>query len=88
MNETQSAIGTTNKDKGFEMGSIPTINAHRFPTQGEYLGRRVEVCFNYDAEAPLRGEIVRDDMEEPMRTIIKLDDGRYVLATECQYRPV
>lgn len=48
------------------MGGIPTINAHRFPKQGEYLGRRVEVCFNYDSVAPLRGEIVRDDMEEPM----------------------
>ncbi len=31
------------------------------------------------------GVIVRDDKEEPGEKIIKLDDGRYVLATECQY---
>jgi hypothetical protein len=33
------------------------------------------------------GTIVRDDNEPPWRTIIRLDDGRVVLASECQYSP-
>lgn len=33
-----------------------------------------------------RGVIVRDDDEPPYVTIIKLESGRYVLATECRYR--
>lgn len=47
-----------------------------------WVGLRVEVCFNYDTERCISGEIVRDDEV----TIIKLDDGRYVPSTECQYR--
>lgn len=53
-----------------------------------YLGKRVEVIFNYDTRHPIQGQIVRDDQEEPRFTIIKLDDGRYVLTTECQWRPL
>jgi hypothetical protein len=33
------------------------------------------------------GTIIRDDMEEPFRTIISLDDGRVILATECMHSP-
>ena len=54
-----------------------------FPKQGSYLGRRVRVCFNYDTDHTIAGEIVRDDAAG--LTIIKLDTGLYVLGTECQY---
>lgn len=49
------------------------------------MGKKVNVCFNYDTSKTISGIIVRDDIEEPGRTIIKLDDGRYVLGAECQY---
>jgi hypothetical protein len=61
------------------------VNVDSFPTQGEQLGRAVRVCFNYDTEQLVGGVVVRDDTEEPWRTIIRLDDGRHILATECQY---
>jgi hypothetical protein len=35
----------------------------------------------------LMGEVVRDDIEAPYIMIIRLDDGRHVLATECQWQP-
>ncbi|WP_260973634.1 hypothetical protein [Mycolicibacterium llatzerense] len=44
------------------------------------------MCFDLDTEATFGGEIVRDDAEPPGVTIIRLDDGRHVLSTECQYR--
>jgi hypothetical protein len=64
------------------MGLISLTN---FPKQGAWLGMRVEVCFNYDVSKTIFGTIVRDDTEEPGRMIIKLDDNRFVLSTECQY---
>ena len=67
------------------MGVINTIGFDRFPKQGENLNRKVEVCFNYDTSKTANGVIVREDIEEPRRTIIQLADGRYVLAGECQY---
>ncbi len=67
------------------MGVENNISASTFPRQGAFLHRAVEVCFNYDASQLIGGIIVRDDAEEPGRCIIRLDDGRYVLATECQY---
>lgn len=69
------------------MGAIASISANEFPRQGSNLGRRVNVCFHHDTEITVGGEIVRDDVEEPYRTIIRLDDGRHVLSTECQYTP-
>ncbi|OCB46683.1 hypothetical protein A5721_10855 [Mycobacterium vulneris] len=69
------------------MGAIDSVSQDRFPRQGSYLGRRVKVYFHYDTNATVGGEIVRDDVEEPYRTIIRLDDGRHVLSTECQYTP-
>lgn len=68
------------------MGCVRNVGYDEFPRQGGHLGRRVEVCFNYDATRTLGGEVVRDDAEEPGVEIIRLDDGRYVLTTECQYR--
>lgn len=51
-----------------------------------WLGRRVLVCFHRDTTKLIPGVIVRDDAEHPYITVISLDDGRYVLATECQYQ--
>lgn len=70
------------------MGLEKNVSFGRFPKQGSSLGKRVFVCFHYDATKFLEGEVVRDDSEEPGLTIIKLVDGRHVLSTECQYRPV
>lgn len=64
---------------------VSNIDYQQFPRQGLYLGWRVKVCFKYDLENRVMGTIVRDDIEEPFRTIIRLDDGRFVLSTECQY---
>lgn len=69
------------------MGVHANISAVRFPKQGSYIGRRVKVCFNYDSSRKFPAVCIRDDMEEPFLTIFHLDDGRAVLATECQYQP-
>lgn len=70
------------------MGCEQTISATQFPKQGDQWGRKVFVCFNYDTSQTFLGLVVRDDAEEPGRMIIKLDDGRHVLSTECQWSPV
>lgn len=67
------------------MGQSPLIGADKFPDQTEWVGRRVRVCFNYDTTRLIGGAFVRDDAFEPHVGIIKLDDGRHVLAEECQY---
>lgn len=73
------------------MGCVSTISYYNFPKQYDssykynHLGKRVEVCYHYDTNKKHTGVIVRDDREEPWQTIIYLDNGRYVLATECQY---
>lgn len=67
------------------MGVVANIKHDSFPQQGSYLGKRVNVCFHYDTENVVQGVCVRDDEGEPGKTIFQLDDGRYVLATECQY---
>lgn len=70
------------------MGNHKNITATKFPKQGTWLNRRVEVYFHYGKEGKAQGVIVRDDMEAPFETIIKLDDGRYVRAVECQYSSI
>ncbi len=69
------------------MGVIDGIGYARedFPTQGNLLNRRVLVAFRYDLEHLLDGTVVRDAVEAPFQTIIRLEDGRHVLATECQF---
>ena len=54
--------------------------------QSKFLHGRTQVLFR-DGDAELQGTILRDDVEEPFRTIIRLDDGRYILSTECLYAP-
>lgn len=56
-----------------------------FPMQGGFNGRRVTVRFLGNTNVTFVGEIVRFDVEDPFVTLIKLDDGRHVLATECLY---
>lgn len=68
------------------MGVVANIDYGKFPEQGSWKGVRCKVCFNYGRET-IGGVIVRDDREPPHRTIIQLDDGRFVLASECQYQP-
>lgn len=67
------------------MGVHANIDYDKFPRQSDWIGKRCEVCFNYDADRRLDAECVRDDREAPHLTIFKLADGRYVTATECQY---
>jgi hypothetical protein len=69
------------------MGVEEAITADRFPAQSTHVGTRVQVCFHYDTTRLVGGTIVRDDTEEPGKMIIRLDDGRHVLASECLWRP-
>lgn len=69
------------------MGCVENITAKTSPEQDEWLGKRTLVCFHYDPSAMIGGVIVRRDGEAPFKTIIKLDDGRYVLTTECMHSP-
>ena len=67
------------------MGIIENIDIESFPKQSAYVGEGVKVWFRLKADEFMYGTIVRDDLEEPHLTIIKLEDDRYVLSTECQY---
>ena len=67
------------------MGVHPNINFGNFPQQGPNLGRRAKVYFHYTTSQEILGTIVRDDIQDPGRSIIHLDDGRLVLTTECQF---
>lgn len=49
-----------------------------------YAGRRVEVVFDYDLDHRIGGEVVVDPPNAPLT--IRLDDGRHVLSTQCQFR--
>lgn len=76
------------------MGSVKNITFDKFPKQAdenyEYpkIGKRVKVCYHYDTSKYHYGTIVRHDIEEPFETIIKLDNGRYLRAVECQYTEI
>lgn len=74
------------------MGIENKIDINNFPKQYSVkesstggIGRKVEVCFNYQSDKIIEGVIIRDDCEVPYRKIIRLNDGRVILATECQY---
>lgn len=71
------------------MGVVDNIDFYSFPRQKTEgfckVGDRVSVCYKYDTSRCHEGVIVRGDMEAPGETIIKLDNGRYLRATECQY---
>ena len=65
------------------MGCVSTISYDKFPEQ-HAVGSRVKVCYHYDISKTHLGTIVRDDLEKPYETIIKLDNGRHLRGTECQ----
>jgi len=67
------------------MGIKETIDYESFPKQGDWVGKRTTVCFKYDTTHTIGGVFVREDIEEPGISIIKLDDGRYLLTTECMH---
>ena len=63
--------------------------AGSYPAQyDDDIGKRVEVIFHYNVQNPVYGTIMRSDSVEPFHTIILLDDGRLVIASQsdCQYR--
>lgn len=66
------------------MGVVKNIDYNHYPLQSN-VGKRVKVCYGYDPSKYHYGIIVRNDIEEPGETIIKLDNGRYLRAAECQY---
>ena len=69
------------------MGVVLNIGATKFPEQDpEKQQKRVAVRFRDNSGVDVLGTIVRSDAEEPYQTIIKLDDGRYILDSECMYR--
>lgn len=68
------------------MGCASNVGYNKFPKQGTFLGKKTKVCFFYETDY-LKGVVVRDDAEAPFLTIIRLDDGRYIMSTECQYAP-
>jgi len=68
------------------MGCHENISTEKFPKQGPFFNQRVQVCFNYDTSKTVDRKIVRDDVEDPHKTIIKLNNGNYVLSSECQYQ--
>lgn len=70
------------------MGCVPTITFSGYPRQTEKVGKRVVVVFHYDTANQVGAKILRDDAEDPGRTIIQTDDGRFLLSTECQFMMV
>ena len=68
------------------MGYVESIDYESFPKQGDWLGKRTTVCFKFDTFHQIGGEFVRDDSEAPGVCIIRLDDGRFVLASECMHK--
>ena len=43
------------------------------------------VAFHDDTAAAVPGETVRDDVEAPHETVIRLDDGRVVRGAACRW---
>ncbi len=70
------------------MGTHANITSSKFPKQGNMLNKRVEFCFHFEESKVIEGVVMRDDMEEPFRRIVHLDDGQLVLDSECQLRPI
>lgn len=68
------------------MGCVKNISADSYPAQGEFLGRDVEVCFDYDVSCVIKGKVIREDVEEPGLMLIQLENGWVIRSTECQYR--
>lgn len=61
------------------------LNINKFPSQGSSLGKRVKVYFNGNFSKSVGGTIVRDDIEYPCITIIRLNGGNYVTGQEVEF---
>jgi len=62
------------------------VTSSRFPQQCEArLKRKVWVYFHDNLIKRIAGKLVRCDEEMPYVTIILLEDGRYVLDSECLF---
>ncbi|WP_279454097.1 hypothetical protein [Aeromonas veronii] len=59
--------------------------SENFPQQGDLLGKEVTVCFHFKTDERFNAVCTRNDVCDPLITIFELDDGRLVLANECQY---
>lgn len=70
------------------MGCINTISYDRFPKQTDNKGKRVKVIYHYDTSRCHYGTILRDDAEQPFRTIVQLDNGNTLLGSECQFSTI
>lgn len=68
------------------MGCVNNISHDRFPRQGYWLGKTVRVVFHYDTSVSIMGKVIREDIEEPGKMIIQLENGWVVLSTECQFQ--
>jgi len=70
------------------MGNKSYIDIPRgiWPAQGVLLDAAVAVIFHGDTDTEYLGTVVRYDITEPHLTLIKLDNGKHVLGTECQFR--
>ena len=51
----------------------------------EQIGRRVLGVIGHDVANAIKGRIVCSDSESLADTMIRLDDGRLIDATKCQY---
>lgn len=73
------------------MGCVSTITADTFPAQGDWVGKEVELCFHYKTSETVKGVIVRDDLDAPGETLIKITTGlhtdKIVRGAECQFSP-
>ena len=70
------------------MGYVTSFTKKAFPKQGSHFGKRALVVLQSDSTNEVAGEVVRDDMEMPFLTVIRLDDGRHVMANECMYKTI
>lgn len=68
------------------MGCHKNIDHDKFPKQGSLITEeKIRVCFQYDTEKSFKAKCLRNDIEEPFKTLFQLEDGRVVEAAECQY---
>jgi hypothetical protein len=70
------------------MGCVDHITAEKYPRQGALPEcARSGVLSTLTRARAFLGVVIRDDAEAPGRMMIKLDNGRVLLATECQWQP-
>lgn len=54
-------------------------------SENPQIGKEVKIFYQNDTIRCHHGVIVRCDMEKPFEVIIKVDNGRYLRASECHY---